>query len=142
MFKRKLLVGALFASTVACISVPAAAEIYVRVAPPAPRHEVIPAPRSGYVWAPGYWDHRNGRHVWVKGHYERERRGLYYHPSHWVERDGRWYMQRSRWDKQRYAQGPGGDRDRDGVPNRVDRDKDGDGVPNKYDASPNNPNRR
>lgn len=29
------------------------------------------------------------------------------------------------------------DRDRDGVPNRVDRDRDGDGVPNRYDRRPN-----
>jgi hypothetical protein len=33
------------------------------------------------------------------------------------------------------------DRDRDGVPNRMDRDRDGDGVPNRNDSSPNNPNR-
>ncbi len=138
MLKRNLLVGALFASTVACISVPAAAEIYVQVAPPASRHEAIPAPRAGQVWAPGYWNWRNGRHVWVRGHWERERRGMYYHPSRWVERDGRWYMERSRWEKR----GPGGDRDRDGIPNRVDRDKDNDGVRNRYDAAPNNPRRQ
>jgi hypothetical protein len=35
----------------------------------------------------------------------------------------------------------GGDRDRDGVPNRYDRDRDNDGVPNRYDRTPNNPNR-
>ena len=35
----------------------------------------------------------------------------------------------------------GGDRDRDGVPNRYDRDRDGDGVPNRYDRRPNNPYR-
>lgn len=34
-----------------------------------------------------------------------------------------------------------GDRDRDGVPNRVDRDRDNDGVPNSQDRRPNNPNR-
>lgn len=31
------------------------------------------------------------------------------------------------------------DRDRDGVPNRVDRDRDGDGVPNRRDNRPNDP---
>ena len=31
------------------------------------------------------------------------------------------------------------DRDRDGVPNRVDRDRDGDGVRNGRDVRPNNP---
>ena len=33
------------------------------------------------------------------------------------------------------------DRDRDGVPNRVDRDRDNDGVPNAYDRRPNDPRR-
>jgi hypothetical protein len=37
------------------------------------------------------------------------------------------------------ARGGRGDRDRDGVPNRVDRDRDGDGVPNRRDSRPNNP---
>jgi hypothetical protein len=34
-----------------------------------------------------------------------------------------------------------GDRDRDGVPNRVDRDRDGDGVPNRADRRPDDPRR-
>jgi hypothetical protein len=34
------------------------------------------------------------------------------------------------------------DRDRDGIPNRVDADRDGDGVPNQYDAYPRDPRRR
>lgn len=34
------------------------------------------------------------------------------------------------------------DRDRDGVPNRVDRDRDGDGVRNRQDRRPNDPGRR
>jgi hypothetical protein len=34
------------------------------------------------------------------------------------------------------------DRDRDGIPNRIDADRDGDGIPNQYDRHPNNPSRR
>jgi hypothetical protein len=34
-----------------------------------------------------------------------------------------------------------GDRDRDGIPNRVDRDRDGDGVPNRQDRRPDDPRR-
>jgi hypothetical protein len=34
------------------------------------------------------------------------------------------------------------DRDRDGVPNRMDADRDGDGVRNSGDGRPNNPRRR
>jgi hypothetical protein len=33
------------------------------------------------------------------------------------------------------------DRDNDGIPNRADRDRDNDGVPNRQDARPNNPRR-
>lgn len=33
------------------------------------------------------------------------------------------------------------DRDRDGIPNRVDSDRDGDGVRNRQDNNPNNPYR-
>ena len=34
------------------------------------------------------------------------------------------------------------DRDRDGVPNRLDRDRDGDGARNRHDRHPNDPRRR
>lgn len=34
-----------------------------------------------------------------------------------------------------------GDRDHDGVPNRVDRDRDGDRVPNRHDRRPSDPSR-
>jgi hypothetical protein len=142
----KLLLASLAASTMAWLPLPAAAQvgIYLDVAPPAPRYEVVPAPRRGYVWQPGFWDWRDGRHHWRKGHWVRERSGMYWHPNRWEQRDGRWYFERGRWDRQRWAQnrhGPRGDRDRDGVPDRYDRDKDGDGVPNRRDDRPNNPNR-
>lgn len=141
---KKTLIAALLASSAAVFSLPAAAEIYVNIAPPAPRYEVVPAPRHGYVWVPGYWDWRGNRHVWMKGHWERERHGYYWHPNRWIERDGHYVLERGRWDRQRYAENRGGmgDRDRDGVPNRYDRDRDGDGVPNRYDAAPNNPHRQ
>jgi hypothetical protein len=142
MLKRKALAAALFASALGAIPFAASADrvIVVEQAPPAPRHEVVPAPRRGHVWAPGYWDYRGGRHVWVKGHWERERHGMYWHPSRWEQRDGRYVFQRGGWNKERFA--ANGDRDRDGVPNRVDRDRDGDGVPNRLDRAPNNPNRQ
>lgn len=150
MQKRKMLLAALAVSSIGVVPLTASADVWVKVAPPEPRHEVVPAARHGYVWAPGYWDYRGNRYVWVKGHWEREHRGMYWHPTRWVERDGRWVRERGRWDRERFEHngrgyargGPDGDRDRDGVPNRVDRDKDGDGVPNRFDNAPNNPNRR
>jgi hypothetical protein len=137
---KRLLVAALLASSSAVFSLPASAEIYVNIAPPAARYEVVPAPRAGYIWAPGYWDWRSNRHVWLKGHWERERHGMYWHPNRWTERDGRWSLEKGRWDRERFA--GRGDSDRDGVPNRVDRDRDGDGVPNRVDRAPDNPRRQ
>jgi hypothetical protein len=148
MWKRKLLIAALLASTLGVVSVPASADvgIYLDVAPPPPRYEVVPAPRAGFIWAPGFWEWRNGRHYWARGHWERERHGYYWHPSRWEQRDGRWAFERGgwnreRWEDRRVARGYG-DRDRDGVPNRFDRDRDGDGVPNRYDRAPDNPHRQ
>lgn len=145
MWKRKALFAALAVSSIGLLPVPASAQVgmYLDIAPPAPRHEVIPADRPGYVWQQGYWDWRNGRHVWVRGHWVRERPGMYWHPNRWVERDGRYYFEKGRWDRERHAYNRGrGDRDRDGVPNRHDRDRDGDGVPNRFDDRPNNPYRQ
>ncbi len=138
---KKLVIAALLASSATVFSLPASAEIYVNIAPPAARYEVVPAPRVGYVWVPGYWDWRGNKHIWARGHWERERHGFYYHPHRWVERDGRWALEKGRWDRERFVESRRGDRDRDGVPNRVDRDRDGDGVPNRLDRRPDNPNR-
>src|ERR1700748_65122 len=98
MNTRKLLLAAIAATTIGG-ALPAAADIgiWVNEAPPAPRHEVVPAPRAGYVWAPGYYDHRNGHYVWVSGHFEKEHHGMYWHPNRWVEKDGRWGFEKGRW---------------------------------------------
>ena len=134
MMKRVLLATAVVATLGSGVAVPASADVFVRVAPPPPREEVVPGPRHGYVWAPGYWDWRGHRHVWVTGHYVRERPGYVYMGPRWVERGGGWRMERGHWGRR--------DRDHDGVPNRFDHDRDNDGVPNRFDRHPNNPNRQ
>jgi hypothetical protein len=143
MLNRKALLAALAASAMYTIPVPAAADfgVYLDVAPPAPRYEVVPAARPGWTWAPGYWDWRHGRYAWVRGHWIREHPGMYWHPDRWEQRDGRWVLERGgwhreRWEHERFAQH---DRDRDGVANRYDHDRDGDGVPNRYDRAPDDP---
>ena len=83
MFTKKLLVSALMAAGLlggAALPLPsiAAVDIYVNTAPPPPRHERVPDHRSGYVWAPGYWNWQGNRHVWVKGHWVKERHGYSY----------------------------------------------------------------
>ena len=105
MIKSKLLIAALAFSSLGALSVPASAAvgIYVDIAPPAPRYEVVPAARPGYVWQPGYWDWRHNRHSWVNGYWVKERPGMYWHPNRWEQHDGRWVLERGTWDRQRWA---------------------------------------
>lgn len=72
--------------------------IDVDVAPPSPREEVILAPRSGYVWSPGYWNWSGHRHVWVNGRNIRERHGHHWVGDRWEQRGERWHRERGHWD--------------------------------------------
>ena len=94
---KKLIAGSLLAMGLATSALPAAAAVYVEVAPPAPRYEVVPTARPGWVWAPGYWEWRHHRHVWIGGRWIRERRGYVYAPSRWVEYRGRWVYEPGNW---------------------------------------------
>ena len=137
MIKTTALATAILAATLGTVAVPASAVSYgvtIDVAPPAARVEHMPAPRRGYVWVPGYWDWTGHRHVWVAGTWVRERPGYVYAHPLLAQRNGQWVLQRGEWRH--------GDRDRDGIPNRMDRDRDGDGVPNAYDHRPDDPRRR
>ncbi len=122
---RKTLLAALIAASLGGISVPtltpAAVEIYFNAPPPPARHEVVPAPRRGYIWAPGYWDLRGKKHVWRAGHWEHQRAGFNYAEPRWVERNNVWVLERGRWNR---------------------GDRDGDRVPNNRDNYPDNPRRR
>ena len=126
MFK-KILIASLVATSFAGVPVISSAAqraIVITEAPPPPREEPVPTLRRGYEWAPGHWVWRGNRHVWVAGHQIRERRGSHWVADRWVERNGRWVLVAGHWER-----GPRmGDRDRDGVPNRLD-------------SRPNNPNR-
>ena len=53
-----LLIAAMSSSLTACVverHPRRHAVVEVNVRPPAPRVVVVPAPRVGYAWAPGYW---------------------------------------------------------------------------------------
>lgn len=76
----------------------ARAYVDIDVAPPAPREEVVPGPRRGYEWAPGYWNYRGHHHVWVRGHWVHARHGHHWVPAHWEERHGRWHFEAGHWD--------------------------------------------
>jgi hypothetical protein len=168
--KSPILIAALIAIGVAAFT-PLASHaqphisVVINTAPPAPVYEVIPAPRRGYVWAPGFWEWRKHRHHWVPGHYVTARPGYVYAPPSWHHRGDRWVMEPSRWNRgpaHHYGPPPGHyrdhgdrhhgkhdkhdrhhgrDRDRDGIRDRHDRDRDGDGVRNRHDRRPDNPYR-
>jgi hypothetical protein len=97
---RRLLVGAMLGAGV--LSAPLASQaqnIVVQVAPPPPRHEVVPTMRNGYEWAPGYWNWNGRRYVWVAGHTV-QARGPDYHwvAPQWNDEGGRYRFQAGRWE--------------------------------------------
>jgi len=64
---------------------PAAAQVSVTFGSPPPPavYEAVPAPRGGYVWAPGHYRLLNDRYVWNPGHWEAARAGYRYIPDTW-----------------------------------------------------------
>jgi hypothetical protein len=109
--------------------------VLVQPAPPAPMYEPIPAPRQGYLWAPGHYVWDNGQYVWRTGQWIAARPGYAWQAAHWEQRaDGSWYLVGGAWvqtdnyasydDGRSYGlrnREPWGDRDGDRVINRDDR---------------------
>jgi len=106
MLNRKLLAASLAVAALAGVSSVAEARtdvgIVLNFAPPAPRYEVVPAPRVGYVWAPGYWGVRGNRHYWYAGHWERHRPGYAYYPSRWTHVGNHWRYDHGYWGHASY----------------------------------------
>ena len=123
----------------------AGVDVSIRIGPPPLRVEAVPAPRVGFVWAPGHWVWRTNRHVWVAGSGVKARPGYRYVAPTWVQGPGGWVMNRGNWVRDRDRDGIPNrydhDRDNDGVRNRFDRDRDNDGIRNGPDRHPRNPNR-
>lgn len=107
-----LLCSALAASPGAMAQV--SVNIGINVPPPAPVYEVVPAPRPGYVWTPGYWDwnDRYHKHAWKQGYWVAERPGYVYESPRWVQASNGWLLVPGRWD------------DRRGPDRRYDREHD------------------
>ena len=82
-------------------AMPAAAQITINigVAPPAPHYEMIPAPRSGYVWAPGYWGWNGDRHIWIRGRSIVQRDGYRWQPDRWDQRNNSYYRTAGHWQR-------------------------------------------
>jgi hypothetical protein len=75
-----------------------ATAIDIEIAPPEPRVVVVPPPRAGYVWAPGYWAYHGHHHVWVEGRWLKERPGWHWVPDRWVAHEGRYRYEPGRWE--------------------------------------------
>jgi hypothetical protein len=85
---------------VAATALPAVAQVYVTVAPPAPIVETRPAmPHAGWVWVGGYYRWNGYRYVWVGGHWVRPPHGgAVWIPGHWVQNaHGRWFWRAGHW---------------------------------------------
>ncbi|ODU92707.1 MAG: hypothetical protein BGP23_15140 [Lysobacterales bacterium 66-474] len=91
------------------ITPPASAQVSIGISvgtpPPPMRYEMVPAPRPGYVWAPGYWNWGGSGYVWVGGNWYRDRPGYVYYQPRW-ERDGdHWRMRRAYWGRDEHWRG-------------------------------------
>lgn len=71
----------------------------IDIAPPAARVEVVPAPRVGFIWAPGYWAWSGHRHVWVAGHWNHARRGEHWVADRWEQRGAKWHRDAGHWER-------------------------------------------
>ena len=100
--RASILVVTVMAGLCACVteSPPRARTVVdIDVRPPPDRVIVVPAPRRGYVYAPGYWRWNGRSHVWVDGRFVRERRGEHWVPAHWEERHNRYHFEEGHWER-------------------------------------------
>jgi len=101
-FHRAFLILIAAGSLGACVVEPrgrAVGYVDIDVAPPPARVVVVPDPRPGYVWVPGYWRWTGSRHEWVDGRWMRERHGRHWEPAHWEQRGNRWHFEEGHWSR-------------------------------------------
>ena len=105
--RRRLFGGILIGTSAAIVTVPAMAqlqaEIYVPVAPPPPRTEVIPVLPAERVkverWQPGYWRWNGYEHVWTEGYYvARPRPRAEWISGRWEQRPRGWVYVEGHWN--------------------------------------------
>jgi hypothetical protein len=104
---RFLAVTALGLVLTACVVYPEGrygyAGVDVAIAPPPPAVVEVPAPRVGFVWAPGYWGWNGHQHVWREGRWLHERSGQHWQADHWEQRGNRWHYSRGHWEESRHG---------------------------------------
>jgi hypothetical protein len=67
--------------------------------PPPPRAEHVPAPRYGYLWAPGHWQWSGRAYRWVSGSWV-EQGGAPLVSDEWQQMDARWHYLLRHWERQ------------------------------------------
>jgi hypothetical protein len=91
-----LLTGMAFAP----LAAQARVDLDINIGPPAPPPTyVVPPPRDGYVWAPGFYVWDGHRHVWHDGHWEHARRGYHYREDRWEQHGDRWHHVPGGWER-------------------------------------------
>lgn len=99
-----VIMGALIAGGVVALPAVSHAQVSLNISigvpPPPPRVEVVPPPRVGYVWAPGYWRWEGKHHVWVGGRWVRARPGEIWVAERWVQEGRHWHMEPGHWEKE------------------------------------------
>lgn len=93
-----LILGAGFAALFSAANAPAA-DIVSDVPPPALRAERAPAPRDGFVWAPGHWELRGHDYSWVGGTWIAERRGAHWTADRWEQAGDQWHFIPGHWER-------------------------------------------
>jgi hypothetical protein len=101
MNARKIVLAALIAAPLFAAQAAHAQSFDIRIGtpPPPPRVVVVPAPRPGFVWAPGYWFWNGRRHVWHEGTWVRERRGYHYVAPEWRPDGDHYGFRRGHWER-------------------------------------------
>lgn len=79
------------------LSPPSSNVVIVETAPPPLRTEIVPAPREGYVWAPGYWNWDGTAYGWVDGRFIETRPGVVYVAPRYEPSNGRYAYYGERW---------------------------------------------
>ena len=103
--KKFAAVTALIAALGGSVMLPNAALAQVNIninigeAPPPLRAELVPAPRNGYLWVPGFWNWDGSRHVWSGGHWERARASYTYVAPTWRQEGEGWRLDRGGWKR-------------------------------------------
>ena len=99
---KSILVATLFAALLLPATTQAGLRVYVRIAPPRPKHVhvvKVHRPHKHSIWVAGYWRWNGRKYVWVEGRWIAPRKGYVYVPGHWVKSRHGWYFIEGHWKK-------------------------------------------